>query len=453
MPLKASDIQKKLPSGGKKNCRECGFPTCFAFAMKLAAGTTSVDKCPYLSIDVKNEFIESLSPLIRGVTIGQGENALSIGQEEVMYRHEKTFYHPPGIGILICDDESDEVITKKINKIKELRFDRIGQLLKANLVAIKFAGNKEKYLGIVKKVGDENIPIVLICEEIVTLFEARDLVSAQNPLIYPITKDNLDNALPQIKESPTPIGLKTKGIDEIIPLAKRLKGEGIKDIVLDTSPEDLKALIRDYTLIRRAALKQEFRSLGYPIISFPCFMTNDKMQEVLLCATGIIKYAGIIVMSDLEKNTLFPLLVLRQNIYTDPRVPLAVEEKIYEIGQVDENSPLLVTTNFALTYFAVASEIENSKIPSYLAIKDTEGLCVLAAWSTGKFIGETIGPFIKKSGIGDKIKNKRIIIPGLAARIKGELEDELEGWEVIVGPRDASEIPIFLSQIKSRYRL
>jgi acetyl-CoA decarbonylase/synthase complex subunit gamma len=447
MPLKAGDIQKKLPEGGKKNCKECGFPTCFAFAMKLAAGTATVDKCPYLSEEVKNEFIESLSPLIRLVTIGVGENAISIGEEEVMYRHEKTFCHPTGIAILISGDESDEVIVKKINKIKELRFDRIGQLLKANLVAVKFAGNKDKYLGIVKKVADEGIPLILISEEISTLFEARDLVAAQNPLIYPITRDNLDNALPRIKEKPTPIGLKTKGIDEIIPLIKRLKEEGIKDVVLDTSPANLKELVRDNTLIRRAALKQEFRTLGYPIISFPCFMTGDKMQEVLLAASGIIKYAGIIVMSDLEKNTLFPILVLKQNIYTDPRVPLAVEEKIYEIGAVSENSPVLITTNFALTYFAVASEVEASRIPAYLAIKDAEGLCVLAAWSTGKFIGETIGPFIKKSGIEDRIKNKKLIIPGLAARIKGELEDELPGWEVRVGPREASELPVFLSQM------
>ncbi len=447
MPLKAGDIQKKLPDGGKKNCKECGFPTCFAFAMKLAAGTTTVDKCPHLSEEVKNDFIESLSPLIRLVTIGTGDNALSIGEEEVIYRHEKTFCHPPGIAMLICDDETDEVISKKINKIKEFQFNRIGQILKPGLIAVKFSGNKEKYLDIVKKTADEDIPIVLICEDMTTLFEARNLVYDKNPLIYPITKDNLDKALPAIKEKPTPIGLKAKGIDEIISLTQRLKQEGIKDIVLDTSPQNLKELIRDHSIIRRAALRQEFRGLGYPIISFPCHLTTNKLQEVLFVATGIIKYAGIIVMSDLEKNTLFPLLVLLQNIYTDPRVPLAVEEKIYEFGVVNEESPVLVTCNFALTYFAVASEVENSRIPAYLAIKDAEGLCVLAAWSTGKFIGETIGPFIKKSGIADKIKNKKIIIPGLAARIKGELEDELPGWEVRVGPREASELPVFLSQM------
>jgi len=448
MPLKATDIQKKLPDGGKKNCKECGLPTCFAFAMKLVSGAVTVDKCPYLSEEVKKEFIESLAPLVKLVKIGLGDNALAIGEEEVLYRHEKTFCHPCGFGILICDNESDEVISQKINKIKTIQFDRIGQVLKANLVAVKFTTNKEKYLNLIKKLGEEDIPLVLICDELDILFEARDLVVDKNPLIYPLTKDNLKKALPRIKEKPTTIGLKTDGVAEIIPLTQELKAEGIKEIVLDSSPKDLKEMIRDYTLIRRSALKKEFRALGYPIISFPCFMTQDKMQEILFASTGVIKYAGIIVLSDLEKNTLFPLLVLRQNIFTDPRVPLAVEEKIYEFGPLNEKSPLLVTTNFALTYFAVASEIENSKLPAYLAIKDAEGLCVLAAWSTGKFSGETIAPFIKKSGIEARLKNKRIIIPGLAARIKGELEDELPSWEVTVGPRDASELPLFLSTFK-----
>lgn len=448
MALKATDIQKKLPEGGKKNCKECGMPTCFAFAMKLASGAVTVDKCPYLSAEVKKEFIESLAPPVKLVKIGVGDNALAVGEEEVLYRHEKTFCHPCGLAILVSDNDADEVTSLKINKIKTLQFDRIGQILKANLVAVKFAGNKEKYLNIVKKVGQEDISLVLICEDLDILFESRDLAYDKAPLLYPITKDNLEKALPRIKEKPTPIGLKTEGVEEIIPLTEKLKTEGINDIVLDSSPKDLKELIRDYTIIRRAALKKEFRALGYPIISFPCFLTQDKMQEVLFAATGVIKYAGIIVLSDLEKNTLFPLLVLRQNIFTDPRVPLAVEEKIYEFGSVNEQSPLLVTTNFALTYFAVASEIENSKLPAYLAIKDAEGLCVLAAWSTGKFSGETVGPFIKKSGIDARIKNKRIIIPGLAARIKGELEDELPGWEVTVGPREASDIPSFLSTFK-----
>ncbi len=452
MALKASDIQKKLPDGGKKNCKECGFPTCFAFAMKLASGAVSVQKCTYLPEEVKKELEEALAPPIRLVTVGVGENALSIGEEEVIYRHEKTFYRAPGIAILITDKENAATVSSKINKLKTLQFDRVGQRLKANLFALQYTGNAEKYLELVKKVGEEGYPMVLICEDLDILFKARDLVADKKPLLYPITKDNFEAALPKIKAKPTPIGIKASGLEEIIPITRRFKEEEFLDIVIDPSPKTLKDLVRDYTLIRRAALKKTFRPLGYPIVSFPAMMTDNKMEEILLASAGMVKYAGIIVLSDFDKGSLLPLLVLRQNIFTDPRVPLAVEQKIYEIGEVTVESPVLLTTNFALTYFAVASEIENTKIPSYLCVKDTEGLCILAAWSTGKFIGETVGPFIKKAGIGEKVKNKRMIIPGFAARIKGELEDELPGWEIIVGPREASDLNTFLPQNVEKWK-
>ncbi len=452
MALKASDIQKKLPEGGKKNCKECGFPTCFAFAMKLASGAVTVEKCPYLPAEIKTELEEALAPPIRLVTIGTGENALSIGEEEVIYRHEKTFYRPSGIALLITDQEDEKTIAEKINKLKNFQFDRVGQKLKANLYALKYAGNAEKYLGLVQRIATEGYPIVLICEDLDILFKARDLIVDKNPLLYPITKENLDAAIPKIKAKPTPIGVRASGIEAIIPITQRLKEEGLLDIVLDPSPKSLKEMVRDYTLIRRAALKKTFRPLGYPILSMPYLLAENKMEEILLASAGVIKYAGIVVLSDFEKEMLYPLLVLRQNIFTDPRVPLAVEQKIYEIGAVTPESPVLLTTNFALTYFAVASEIENSKVPAYLCVKDTEGLCVLAAWSTGKFSGDTAGPFLKKIGVGDKVKNKRVIIPGLAARIKGELEEELQGWEVIVGPREASDLPAYLPQMIEKWK-
>lgn len=452
MALKASDIQKKLPEGGKKNCKECGFPTCFAFAMKLASAAVTVDKCPYLPVEVKKELEEALAPPIRLVTIGSGENALSVGEEEVMYRHEKTFYRPTGIGLLLTDQEEESTIASKIDKLKTYQFDRVGQKLKANLYALQFKGNPEKYLDLVKRVAATGYPVVLICEDLDLLFKARDLIADKNPLLYPITKENLEAALSRLKSKPSPIVVKGNGIEEIVPITQRLKEEGIHDIVLDPSPKSLKEMVRDYTLIRRAALKKTFRPLGYPIFSMPCSMTSDKMEETLIASAGMIKYAGIVVLSDFTKESLYALLVLRQNIFTDPRVPLAVEQKVYEIGAVTPESPVLLTTNFALTYFAVASEVENSKVPAYLCVKDTEGLCVLAAWSTGKFSGDTAGPFLRKTGIGEKIKNKRVIIPGLAARIKGELEEELPGWEVIVGPREASDLPAYLPQMIEKWK-
>lgn len=454
MPIKASDIQKKLPDGGKKNCKECGFPTCFAFAMKLAGGGISVDKCPYLSLDVREELAEAVAPPINLVTFGKGEYSLSVGEEEVMFRHEKTFYHQPGIAIYISDKENDDEVEAKVKKLQELQFERVGFKLRADVIALKYeSGDRDRYLELTKKIAEYGYPVILICDDVKLLFEARDSIVDWKPLLYSINKDNLEEFIPLLLNKPSPVVVKGKGLDEVVELTTKLKNLKIKEVILDTQPENLTQAIQDYTLIRRAALKFNFRALGFPIISLLPLTIKCKKEAALLASALVIKYASVIVLNDFDKETLFPLLILRQNIYTDPRVPLAVEEKVYEIGSPDENSPVLLTTNFALTYFAVSGEIEGSKVPSYLCVKGADGLCILAAWSTGKFIGETIAPFIKKSGIEDKVKNKRLIIPGLAARIKGEIEDELPGWEIIVGPKAAEDIPSYLPKLVEKWKM
>lgn len=446
MPIKGTDIVKKLPESGKKNCKECGFPTCFAFAMKLASGGTTLEKCPYLSPEVKEELEDALAPAIKLVTIGSNENAVKIGNEEVIYRHEKTFIHQPGIALLISDKESEGKIEEKIRKIEELEFPWIGLTLKANLLAPYFeSGDRSKFEALVKRVYEStDLGMVLISEDVDALFAARDICADRKPLLYPITKENLEKAIPKIKESPTPIGVRAESIEELIPLTTKLKEERLDELVLDPGSKNLMEGIKDQTFIRRAAIKKGFRPLGYPTIAFPCFIAKDGLKEILAASLFMIKYAGIIVLSDVDKHFLLPLLVHRLNIYTDPRMPMSVEEKYYEIGEPNEESPVLVTSNWALTYFIVSSEIEGSKVPSFLCVKDTEGLGVLTGWAAGKFAGDAIGPFIKRSGIADKVKHRKLVIPGKVARIKGELEEALPDWEIIVGPREASEIPGFL---------
>jgi acetyl-CoA decarbonylase/synthase complex subunit gamma len=446
MPIKGTDIVKKLPESGKKNCRECGFPTCFAFAMKLASGGTTLEKCPYLSPEVKEELEDALAPAIKLASIGSGENAVEIGNEEVIYRHEKTFVHQPGISLLISDKESEGEIDGKIKKIKELEFPWIGLTLKANLLAPYFeSGDRSKFEALVKRVYENtDVGMVLISEDVDALFSARDICADRKPLLYPITKENLEKAIPKIKESPTPIGVRAGSIEELVPLTTRLKEEKLDELVLDPGSKNLMEGINDQTFIRRAAIKQGFRPLGYPTIAFPCFIAKDGLKEILAASLFMIKYAGIIVLSDVDKHSLLPLLVQRLNIYTDPRMPMSVEEKYYEIGEPNEESPVLVTSNWALTYFIVSSEIEGSKVPSFLCVKDTEGLGVLTGWAAGKFTGDSVGPFIKKCGIADKVNHRRLVIPGKVARIKGELEEALPDWEITVGPREASEIPGFL---------
>lgn len=441
MPVKGTEIKKKLPG---TNCKECGLPTCFGFAMKLASGRIKPLACPYLEPKIREELEELLAPPVKLVTLGSGAQAVRVGEEEVMFRHEKTFFHAPGLALLISDSESAETVSGKLKKIKELKFERVGVKLQADLLALAFtSGDKTQFRELVKKIVAEagELGIILIADDLDLLCAARDICGPEkNPLLYPLTTANIEVAIERIKEKPTPVGVKASSVEELIPLVSKLRAAGIEQLVLDSGARNVAEALKDQTLIRRAALKKSFRPLGFPTIAFPCFMTADKREEVLMAAGLMAKYAGIIVLSDLDKESLFPLLVARLNIYTDPRRPMTVEEKIYEINDPDKKAPVIVTTNFALTYFAVSSEMETSKIPSFLCIQDTEGLCVLAAWSTGKFNAHTIASYIKKSAIAERISHRKLIIPGYVAQIKGELEEELPEWQIIVGSREAKGI-------------
>jgi len=298
MPIAGSQIVKMLP--GKRPCRDCGFPTCFAFAMKLASGGTTVDKCPYLSEEMKAKLLDLLAPPIKLVTLGSGENAIKIGNEEVIYRHEKTFVHSPGIALLISDKEDKAKIEEKIKKIKELQFPWVGVTLEANLLALYFeSGDKSKFLALVKKVYDStDLGMVLISEDTDALFAARDICADRHPLIYPLTKENIDEAIPKIKANLTPVGLRGRSVEELVPLTTKLKDAGIEELVLDPGSKNLLEAIREQTFIRKAALKQGFKPLGYPTIAFPCFMAKDGLKEMLVGSAFINKWASIIVFSD-----------------------------------------------------------------------------------------------------------------------------------------------------------
>ena len=445
MALKGAEIMKKLP---KTNCKECGYATCFAFAMKLATGGAKLEDCPYLPPEVKVELEAAMAPPIKLVAIGTGENALVIGEEEVMFRHEKTFFHEPGIAILISDKESDSHIEEKIKAIKELHFERIGQKLKINLLALSFeSGEKAKFEALVKKAYEAtDFALILISKDTDVLFSAASLCADRKPLVYPITKENIGSAIPKLKELLTPAGVKGESIEDIVSVASDLKDAGVEEIILDPGSKNMLEGIKDQTLIRRAALKKGFRPLGYPTIAFPCYMYEDKFKEVLAAAALMTKYAGIVVISHVDKHFLFPLLVQRFNIYSDPRRPMTVEENVYEISKPNEYSPILISTNYALDFFIVSGAIEEANIPAYLCIKDTGGIGVMAAWTSGKFNGEAIADFFKKYGVENKVKHKKLIIPGVAKKLKDELEEELPDWEIIFGPIEGSDIPKFLSE-------
>ncbi len=445
MALKGAEIMKMLP---KTNCKECGYATCFAFAMKLATGGAKLDDCPYLDPEVKAQLEAAMAPPIKLVTIGTGENALSIGEEEVMFRHEKTFFHEPGIAILISDKADETGIEDKLKRINAFDFERIGQKLRINLLALCFeSGDKDKFETLVKKAYDTTeFALILISEDTDVLFSAAALCADRKPLVYPITNENMSAAVPKLKELGVPAGVRGESIEAVVSVTADLKAAGIEDMVLDPGSNNMVDGIQNQTLIRRAGLKKGFRPLGYPTIAFPCFMYPDKFKETVAAAALMTKYAGIVVLSQADEHFLMPLLVQRFNIYSDPRRPMTVEEKAYEIGNPDEKSPILISTNYALDYFIVSAAIEEADMPAYLCIKDTEGLGVMAAWTSGKFNGEAIAEFFEKYGMQDKVKHRKLIIPGVAKKLVAELEEELPGWEIILGPLEGSDIPKFLSE-------
>jgi acetyl-CoA decarbonylase/synthase complex subunit gamma len=445
MALKGAEIMKMLP---KTNCKECGCATCFAFAMKLATGGVKLDDCPYIDPEAKAELEAAMAPPIRLVTIGVGQNALVIGEEEVMFRHEKTFFHEPGIAVLISDKESEPDIDEKIVRIKDLRFERIGNILKVNLLALSNdSGDRDTFGALVKKAYETtDFPFILISEDTHILFSTAAMCADRRPIVYPITSENVSAAIPKLRELGLPAGVKGDSLDALISVTSQLKAAGVEESVIDPGSKDMREGIRDQTLIRRSALKKGFRPLGYPTVAFPCFMCKDKFEEALATSVLMTKYAGIVVTSLTEKDFIFPLLVHRFNVYSDPRRPMTVEEKVYEVGQPDENSPVLISTNYALDFFIVSGAIEDSDIPAFLCIKDTGGIGVLAAWTSGKFTGEAIADFLKKYDVENKVKHRKLIIPGVAKKLKDELEEELPSWEILLGPSEASDIPKFLSE-------
>ena len=448
MALTGIEIFKKLP---KTNCGECGVPTCLAFAMKLAAGQAELGACPYVSEQAKAELQEASAPPIRPLSIGTGDQALKLGGETVMFRHEKRFVSPTGIAVLVSDKMSGGEVDSRLKKLGELKYERVGLKLQADLVAVKAeSGDPAKFEGLVKKVKDrlDGKGVVLMSEDPKVLSAGAKVVADRKPLLYAATKANADAMAQLAKETSAPLAVKAGSLDELVELTTKLTAAGLKDLVLDSGARTPRKVLEDQVVMRRAALVKKFRPLGFPTITFPCEMTGDPLKETLLASMLVAKYAGIVVLSDLNGHGLFPLLVERMNIFTDPQRPMATSEGIYEIGGPNENSPVLVTSNFSLTYFIVSGEIEGSRVPSWLLVKDTEGLSVMTAWAAGKFGADLIAPFVKKCGIADKVKHRKLIIPGYAAVISGELEEELPDWKIQIGPREASHIPAFLKMWK-----
>ncbi len=445
MALTGIQIFKMLP---QTNCKECGAPTCLAFAMNLASGKAELDSCPYVSDEAREQLAEASAPPILPVQIGKGVRARTVGGETVLYRHEKTFFNPTAMAARIKSDLDDKELDQKLKVWNAFQFERVGFTLRPEFVALEDAnGDKDAFAAKAKKIAETSeFNLILMSDNLDVMKAGVEASKFKNPLIYAATRDNFDDFSALATENDLPLTIKADSMDEIGEMTDKLREQGFKKMVIDSSSRDVKQAFEDQVHIRRAALKKGNRALGYPTITFPCEMASNLETEAMVAAMFIAKYGAITVMSDFSSETLFALLLERLNIFTDPQRPMTVVEDIYPIGNPDENSPVLVTTNFALTYFIVSGEIEGSKVPAWLLVKDTEGLSVLTAWAAGKFAGDDVGMFVKKCGIADKVKNKELIIPGYAAAITGEIEEELPDWTVTVGPREAPHLPAFLKQ-------
>ncbi|MDA8213612.1 MAG: acetyl-CoA decarbonylase/synthase complex subunit gamma [Clostridia bacterium] len=442
MGLTGLEIYKQLP---KKNCKECGQPTCLAFAMALAGGKASLDACPYVSDAAKEALDAASAPPIASVKIGKGDRELVIGGETVLFRHDKRFEHPTGIAIEVCDTLSADEVSAKVDAINKLVFDRVGQTHQVDLVAVcNCSGDANKFVETVKLVQSKsNYPLILKSEDVDAISKALEIAAEGRPLVYAATAANYEAMTEVAKKFQVPLAVKGDNLDQLAELVEKVVALGYKDLVIDSGSREVSRMLADLTQIRRKALKERFRPFGFPALAIAS--NDDVVKEAVDAGVYISKYAGIVVISSADPAVILPLVTLRLNIYTDPQKPIAVEAKIYNIGNPGPDAPVFITTNFSLTYFCVAGDVEAARVPAYVIPIDTDGISVLTAWAAGKYSPEKITDDLNALGVKDKINHNKIIIPGHVAVLSGKLQ-ELSGFEIIVGPRESSGIPSFLKQ-------
>ena len=444
MALSGLAIYKLLP---KTNCKECGFPTCLAFAMKLAAKQAELTACPYVSEEARASLAAAAAPPIRLITISSDGRKIEVGNETVMFRHEKTFYHEPALLVRVKDTQPLNEFEDIVTKAASYSVERVGMELSVGGFAVENAsGDPALFAERVEALkAMASLPLVLISKDPAALEAAVAKLEGDIPLLYAADKDNWQVMAELAKKHKLPLAVHGEGnLTALANLVEQVKEAGVEDIVLDPGARGSVDTLVSLTQLRRLALKKNFRLLGYPIITFPGEGAASEAEEVVLAAQHIAKYSGFIVLDHFDPATMYSLLTLRLNIYTDPQKPIQMEAGIYEFGEPTGDSPLLTTTNFSLTYFSVAGEVESSGVPCWLLVCDSEGMSVLTGWAAGNFDAEVITKMVKRFNVADKIAHRKIVIPGLVAVISGELEDELSGWEVLVGPREAVDIPAYL---------
>jgi acetyl-CoA decarbonylase/synthase, CODH/ACS complex subunit gamma len=442
MALSGLDIYKLLP---KTNCRKCGFATCLAFAMQLVKKSTTIDKCPYISKESK-DIIESQSePPIKTVAFKKKDCGFQVGGETVLFRHEEKFRNPCALGFILEDSLTDNEIKNRVEKINGLKFERVGQPLKPNIIVVEQKGGAQRFIEVVRLVSDiAELALGVIFKDLKALEGSLTYLKDKKPLVYYNGKENLTEIAKTIKDIEASLVVSAGSLDTLSDLVGELNKSGHKDIVLEIKGGSISDNIWNLTQARRLALKKNHRSLGFPFLVR--VSAKSPYEEAMEAATYIAKYASIVLISDFSVFEVLPLLTLRQNIYTDPQKPLQIEPKVYSVGVVSDKSPVLITTNFSLSYFTVLGEVEASKVPSYIVSVDTEGMSVLTAWAAEKFTPKRIADSLEKYKVRELISHNRLIIPGYVSVISGDLKDA-SGFNITVGPKEAAGIPSFLRNL------
>jgi acetyl-CoA decarbonylase/synthase, CODH/ACS complex subunit gamma len=438
----AIEIFKHLP---KKNCGECKHPTCLAFAMQLANQKAKLEDCPYVSDAGKQSLAASSAPPIRMVKVGTGKAALEMGDETELYRHDKKFFHPVRYSVTVPDTLTEAEAISKVQKANAMRFERVGQIMALDMVCVRNdSKDAGKFVAIVDKVmSSTELPTILSSDDPVAIRAALLRTSAKVPLISAATRTNFAEMAALAKEFKCPLVVRESNLNDLADLVAKVKLAGVEDIVLDFAPGTLKDLIEKSTIIRRLSVKKTFRGLGFPML----VNAPGGNRGITMGLVSTMKYGSIVVFEELPPQMAIPLFVLRQNIYTGPQVPIQVKPGLYPIGNPTENSPILFTTNFSLTYFTVLGDIDKSKVPVWLQVTDCEGLSVLTAFAAGKLTSEGVLHDLEKSGAKTKSKKNVLIIPGMVARMAPKLA-ELTGMKIIVGPKESSGLPKMLKSLE-----
>lgn len=454
------DVYRILP---RTNCKECGEENCMAFATRLVNREVTLDKCSPLFQEKNRPAFDKLwqllKPPVREVVIGSGDRAKKVGGKLVMYRHEFTYVNPTVIAIDVTDDMDEEAFKGRVKGVDGFSYIYIGRNLSLDMVAIRSVTNDPQRFGAaVKRFAEMTSLPAILCSFNPEVIENGLMVIGKNrPLIYAASKDNWKEMADLAIMYHCPLAVFAPNDLELLKsLTRTLLEYGVEDLVLDpgTFPgEGLSDTLNNFTMIRRLACGDEDPLLGFPLLGVP--LTSwigyqgqpdiGTWHETWLASMLLVRYADALIMHSLDGWSQLPLTILRENIYTDPRKPVAVEAGLRTFGNPGESSPLLFTSNFALTYYTVASDIESAKVDCYLLVIDTEGLSVESAVAGRKLTADKVSEALKEYKVAEKVKHKKLIIPGRAARLSGEIE-EVTGLEVMVGPMDSSGIVKFVSE-------